>query len=150
MITKENARCWLPFVEAMARGETVEANRHGWVKICELENTDHPSRLRIKPSRERNEMITKENAKDWLPIVEALARGEEVERLFPRGWTRIYELDSTDHPSRLRVKPKPMERWVMVWPDGSASSLYASKGEVERLTDPTGRGRVVKFREVEE
>jgi hypothetical protein len=58
-------------------------------------------------------MITKQNAKNWLPLVQALAEGRNIQY----GWTRrdgsvtwhdIDEMESS--PSEYRIKPEPKLR----------------------------------------
>lgn len=63
-------------------------------------------------------MITKENAAEYLPLVQALAEGKTVQKYMPPvvfsdvamasfGWSTIENIDTSDRPSCYRIKPEP-------------------------------------------
>jgi hypothetical protein len=53
--------------------------------------------------------MTKENAKDYLPLVQALADGKEIQNCSSDGslWYSLKNFDFTMPPSNYRIKPEP-------------------------------------------
>lgn len=79
--------------------------------------------------------MNKNNAKDFLPLVQALAQGKEIQmRNCHDQWQDSVELELCYPASRYRVKPEPRHWWA-VWhsqairPDGVAIWLYPSEDE---------------------
>ena len=82
-----------------------------------------------------------ENAKDYLPLVQALADGKTIQFQpkgeipgtirFPRNtWTDMPKdqgINLPYSPDCYRVKPEPFEAWV--WKKTSTNSLYAVQPE---------------------
>jgi len=55
--------------------------------------------------------MTRENAKDYLPLVQALAEGKNIQVRTPLTWVDAdYSLIFTDPPSYYRIKPEPKLR----------------------------------------
>ena len=51
--------------------------------------------------------ITKENAKDFLPLIKALSEGKKIEyKDYKDEWSVVENLILTDEPSRYRIKPE--------------------------------------------
>ena len=70
--------------------------------------------------------MNKHNAKDFLPLVQALADGKTIQFKHISGWAD-HESPSFDgqEPERFRIKPEPRE-WVLnLYEDGDAY-LHAS------------------------
>lgn len=54
--------------------------------------------------------MTREHAKQLLPIIQAFAEGEEIEYLNTEGkWTTADYPGFSSDPERYRIKPKPRE-----------------------------------------
>ena len=52
-------------------------------------------------------MITRENAKELLPIIKAYSEGKEIEhKNYKNEWSVLEELKFSDDPSNYRIKPK--------------------------------------------
>lgn len=59
------------------------------------------------------------NAKDYLPLVKALADGKVIQMLEGHGyWVDMAEISSEVEACLYRIKPKPREIWVNEWADG--------------------------------
>lgn len=56
--------------------------------------------------------MNKDNAKDYLPLVQALADGKVIQWLNHAGiWEDSNELSTVWDPAHYRVKPEPEELW---------------------------------------
>ncbi|MEN8171386.1 MAG: hypothetical protein ABFS03_00750 [Chloroflexota bacterium] len=56
--------------------------------------------------------MNKNNAKDYLPLVQALADGKQIQHSLPNSVFRdMGELRFDSPPERYRVKPEPREFW---------------------------------------
>ncbi len=77
--------------------------------------------------------MNKDNAKDYLPLVQALAEGKVVQYKFLRAdasqdWLSLASnIDFVMPPEHYRIKPEPREIWVNHYPNGVASGNYESK-----------------------
>lgn len=61
--------------------------------------------------------MTKENAKDYLPLVQALAEGKTIQNVDLKGsWRDLNDPAFADPPDRYRVKPEPLEVWLNLYP----------------------------------
>lgn len=55
--------------------------------------------------------ITKENAKDYLPLIKALSEGKEIEyKDYKDEWGVIEKFTFSDEPSHYRIKPEIKHR----------------------------------------
>jgi hypothetical protein len=92
--------------------------------------------------------MNKDNARDYLPLVQALAEGKVIQMLEGHGyWVDMVEI-SSEIPARLyRIKPEPREIWVNHHEEvGLGYNFYASK---EAAADGIRPGwKPVCFREV--
>jgi hypothetical protein len=98
--------------------------------------------------------MNRENAKDYLPLVQALAEGRTIQYRGPitERWADCTYPDFSADPDQYRIKPEPREIWANRHP-GIAEifhlgrcQLFATKGEAERYASP---GEVqVCYREV--
>lgn len=60
------------------------------------------------------DLMNKDNAKDYLPLVQAWAEGKQlqVKSLATLGWVDIDRCDFFLKPESYRIKPEPREGWV--------------------------------------
>lgn len=57
--------------------------------------------------------MNKDNAKDYLPLVQALAEGKVIQLQVDNGeWLDLDETKFNFEPSDYRIKPEPREIWV--------------------------------------
>ncbi len=89
------------------------------------------------------------NAKDYLPLVQALADGKVIQHQKTDGtWIDDIEF-SFDWPAhRYRIKPEPREIWVNRYPDGDGDKIHPSRREAEDFACPGAMQ--VRYREVVE
>jgi hypothetical protein len=70
----------------------------------------------------RKQSMNKQNAKDYLPFVQALAEGKDVQININTEsspiWTSPPNLEFGFHPEYYRIKPEPQEFWIIEWFDG--------------------------------
>lgn len=94
--------------------------------------------------------MTPEHAKKMLPIIEAYAKGEVIQYKSSNGiWYIEKDLTFTDEPENYRIKPKPMEFWINIYPDGGKSEPHMSKEKADEWAT-TDRIKCIRVREVEE
>ena len=100
--------------------------------------------------------MTREEAKKLAPIIKAFGDGEDVQSLthFPipdkYDWITAPGNPSFDPRKQWRIKPKPVECFVIVHSDGSLGSCtWASRSEAALVAD-MGTMRVAHMREVED
>jgi hypothetical protein len=98
--------------------------------------------------------MNKDNAKDFLPLVAALAEGKEVEHLRGDGvWRILSEYSFNGKPERYRIKPAPMEFWVNVYGNPENPSTFAAhptKQEAEMAVRPGVTRVAIHFKEVKD
>jgi hypothetical protein len=97
--------------------------------------------------------MNKDNAKDFLPLVAALAEGKEVEHLRGDGvWCILSEYSFDGKPERYRIKPEPMEFWANVYgnPYGLCVATHPTKQEAEKAAGPGVTHVAVHFKEVKD
>ncbi len=62
--------------------------------------------------------MNKDNAKEYLPLVQALAEGKVIQSKFADGWEDL-DVVSFDLAARCyRIKHEPREIWVNTYPGG--------------------------------
>lgn len=70
--------------------------------------------------------MNKDNAKDYLHLVQALAEGRTIQHQYAAGceWRDLADHLFSDPPCRYRIKPEPRRAWVW-WPpvDSSADEI---------------------------
>jgi hypothetical protein len=97
--------------------------------------------------------MTKETAKDYLPLVQALADGKTIQiQPTPNGngpWKDLFDPEFSESHTCYRIKPEPREIWVNEYPDGynPYSVLFETKEEADRCKAPK-RSRCIHFKEV--
>lgn len=92
--------------------------------------------------------MNKDNAKDYLPLVQALAEGKVVEIQGSDGWKVLSNYDFTSPPKHYRIKPEPKEIWVNRYSDGSESIHYATEDTARIFAGPNKGVIQVRYREV--
>lgn len=78
--------------------------------------------------------MNKDNAKDYLPLVHALAEGKliQVNITFPSKEEKWRDIGCGDvefcyPPAAYRIKPQPKELWVNRYPNGVNAGNYDSR-----------------------
>ena len=95
------------------------------------------------------------NAKDYLPLVQALADGKVIQFKVNRGgldeWRDMNQEEITlgyYDPHMYRIKPEPREIWVNRFPDGhDALTWYETEEAAHRAYGRVGAVQV-RYREV--
>lgn len=54
--------------------------------------------------------MTREEAKELLPIIQAYVDGRTIEKRIATGWVEMRQLTFRDKPSQYRIKPEPKYR----------------------------------------
>jgi len=83
--------------------------------------------------------MNKDNAKEFLPLVQALADGKTIQYNTNEEWNDIGEIEFTifDKPEDFRVKPEPRIWKVRFFKDGniiSTSSIDSLMEETQYIT----------------
>ncbi|HDS1140109.1 TPA: hypothetical protein QDZ75_004186 [Stenotrophomonas maltophilia] len=71
--------------------------------------------------------MNKENAKDYLPLVQALAEGKAIQVKGSNGWNELANYDFTSPPDHYRMKPEPRVFWVNRYPEDFESGRYSTR-----------------------
>jgi len=91
--------------------------------------------------------MTRENAKDFLPLVEALAKGE-LQAHFKNGWRDLppgVDVSFAKPITHYRIRPKNIECWAVVSPNG-AQYLFSIEDQAKQCA--INNGRIVHLKEV--
>lgn len=88
------------------------------------------------------------NAKDYLPLVRALAEGRVIEHHGSGGWYQLNNPSFQDPPSDYRIKPEPREVWFNRYEHDVTHGPYASREEAENYAG--NFATQVRYREVVE
>lgn len=67
------------------------------------------------------------NAKDYLPLVQALAEGKQIQLNYNGDWKNISDMAPMFPANFYRIKPEPREIWVNEWPEGKR--IFHSYGD---------------------
>lgn len=80
--------------------------------------------------------MNKQTAKDYLPLVQALADGKVIQINNGHGlWVDLGEnVHFRDFPSEYRIKPEPREIWVNEYAD--SAFMYKTEDEAKRQAAP--------------
>lgn len=94
--------------------------------------------------------MNKSNARDYLPLVQALAEGKVIQMLEGHGyWVDMVEISSDIPASLYRIKPEPREIWSNRFSGGYETPAQYKSEEQAKLCDSTCGGAVqVLYREV--
>lgn len=72
--------------------------------------------------------MNKENEKDYLPLVQALAEGKVIQIMRSDGWIELPDYDFTSPVEHYRIKPEPREIWSNRYSNGyETSACFLSK-----------------------
>jgi hypothetical protein len=94
--------------------------------------------------------MTREDAAKLWPIIKAYSEGKQVQhRVEPGAWADFHEPSFRDPADRYRIKPEPVERW-MVFSGGVGLSTYDNEDMAQEHVRMLPSLRVVHLREVEE
>ena len=89
--------------------------------------------------------MNKENAHLYLPLVQALVDGNDVQQIRGEGWLNIKDPTLVREPECYRIKPKPLA--VKIWIDDETN--FPEEISVSCLREEiTGGSTVRLFREV--
>lgn len=93
--------------------------------------------------------MNKDNAKDYLPLVQALADGKTIQfRNYLGEWSDVQEVSFTAANSRYRIKPEPIERWGVANEVGRFVTTYDDESQAKRRVAGLARWRYSLMREV--
>lgn len=92
--------------------------------------------------------MNKDNAREYLPLVQALAEGKVIQfNSQYYGWTDTDWIYSEQPVERYRIKPDPREIWVNHYTDSCFDTgPYTSEGQAKRLAN--AGATQVRYREV--
>lgn len=89
------------------------------------------------------------NAKEFLPLVQALAEGKVIQINTADGWEDITaELSLCFAPDQYRIKPEPREIFVPRWPDGFEGAPYQTEREAKQILSNETTCKIICYREV--
>lgn len=98
--------------------------------------------------------MNKSNARDYLPLVQAMAEGKVIQEwsygeACEKVWTDVDIVECSGKPSRYRIKPEPREIWVNHYNEGlKLYQVCDSPQEASRCAHE-GYGHVTtRYREV--
>lgn len=89
--------------------------------------------------------MTRERAKELLPIIQAFAEGKTIQSNLDGVWKDNTEPDWTARGDSYRVKPETVELWVNVYPSGDS---FVHPTEERARRECSGEGRTIRVREV--
>lgn len=95
--------------------------------------------------------MNKDNAKDYLPLVQALAEGKviQVNVCFDSGiekWVDSGDVEFYHPAAAYRIKPEPREIWRNRFPNGIECGTFYSQEEARQGS--AGEVQHVRYREV--
>ena len=91
--------------------------------------------------------MNKENAKYYLPLVQALAEGKLIQHRGVNGWYSVAAPSFDSPPSDYRIKPGPREVWVNHYPT-YANVAFCTKEAASDNLNPFLGGVTRHYREV--
>lgn len=91
--------------------------------------------------------MNKDNAKDFLPLVQALAEGKtlQVRASSERPWIDATDIAFVGHPGNHRIKPEPAVLWVIYDSHDRIRGTFYSSEEATKYGEYVANYRVVKF-----
>lgn len=89
--------------------------------------------------------MNKDNAKDYLPLVQALAEGKVIQIRTKNGWQTWNDFNFSAPAANYRIKHVPREIWVNTYPGGDRY-LHDSAEEAASYAD--GNAATRHYREV--
>lgn len=88
------------------------------------------------------------NAKDYLPLVQALAEGKTIQVMDLGDWIDLQYVTFERRASSYRIKPEPREKWFVQYKGGSESGPYSDKYAAECYALHDHDYTIVCYREV--
>lgn len=79
--------------------------------------------------------MNKDNAKDYLPLVQALADGKTIQIKTVAGWYDNEDPTFTYIYDQYRIKPEPLECWVNVYPSCGVAYQSEQKAKENAIDD---------------
>lgn len=92
--------------------------------------------------------MTRERAKELMPVIQAFADGKAIEIKTSEGWHEIVELNNFFYKSldTYRIKPEPREFFAALYPQqGLRGGLFETKENAQR-SNPSSE--IIKVREI--
>jgi hypothetical protein len=78
--------------------------------------------------------MNKENAHQYLPLVQALAEGKTIQTRVGDVWLNCESVDFCNQPERYRIKPEPREWSMVVGNDGKLYQPELCRSFAQSLT----------------
>lgn len=83
--------------------------------------------------------MTRDEAKQFLPIIQAYADGETIQVKGHDGkWFDNDQINFTSKPNTYRIKPKPQVIYVNVYPANTGGYSYDTREMAKRYCTPHG------------
>lgn len=82
--------------------------------------------------------MNKDNAKDFLPLVQALADGKTVEIRYGAGWKELDSYRFSSPVEDYRIKPEPRVEWVVFSKNGNSLCCYSNEEDAKLLAQEHG------------
>lgn len=92
--------------------------------------------------------MNKDNAKDFLPLVQALADGKVIQVKFFDRWADLEVAHFDMDADMYRIKPEPREFFIIRYKDGSENGPFCDKEEAEGFALHDDEYSIVRYREV--
>jgi len=92
--------------------------------------------------------MNKDTAKDYLPLVQALAEGKLLQHRGVVGWYDVTNVYFDSPATDYRIKPEPREIWYNRYNTGVESGPYESKEKALEYAFPHHTTVPVCYREV--
>lgn len=91
--------------------------------------------------------MDKSNAKDFLPLVQALAEGKTIQQRTGSGcaWHDVTSVSFGGDPQNYRIKPEPAVVWVLYDKQNRLRGTFESAAEAATYSRYVPEHRVVKF-----
>lgn len=67
-------------------------------------------------------------AKEFLPIVKAMAEGKIIQKGLLNYWKDVSEIDLMSDPSHYRIKPEPRRWWIVKWSESKWDIAFCEQG----------------------
>lgn len=81
--------------------------------------------------------MNKDNAKDYLPLVQALAEGKVIQVLSAGEWRDVECLTTLSrHANQYRIKPEPREIWVNRLDGFDSERTFSSRAAAYQYSVP--------------
>lgn len=93
--------------------------------------------------------VNAQNAKDYLPLVQALIEGKVIQVEVDGKWVDMKgEIHFSGIRSDYHIKPEPREVFIPRWPDGFEGASYDSEEEARKTVSVDTKCKIIRYREV--